>query len=653
MCGIAGFFDPRGSLGTPGPLLGAMGRALAHRGPDGEGIWVESDNACGFVHRRLSIIDVSPTGAQPMASADGRFIITFNGEIYNYRELQEELERATGPRTWRGTSDTEVLLAAIDRWGAREAIGRANGMFAFALWDRTERTLTLARDRFGEKPLYYTVQNGVLAFASELKALRTLPRLSFEIDREAVELYLRFGYVPGTKSIYRGVMKLAPACTAVAVLDGTTVRLESPQPYWSALALASAGQADRITADPASMVEMADVAIRRAVALRMNADVPLGAFLSGGIDSSTVVAAMQAQSTRPVRTFSIGFESETYNEAADARRVAEHLGTDHTELVVSAADALAVVPRLPLMYDEPFADSSQIPTFLVSQLARRSVTVALSGDGGDELFGGYNRHVWAPRVWQRLARQPVGLRRFASRLITATPAVVFRSGEQLGSRFFPALRHRGLDRKALKLARVLAAGSENDLYRRLCSVWDQPPVRSRQGAAASGVLLTDESGWPAGLPYAERMMALDAVTYLPDDILAKVDRASMATSLEARVPLLDPELFAFAWRVPQAQKVDGDTGKWLLRQVLYRYVPAAMVDRPKAGFGIPLHDWLRGPLREWAEDLLSETALGEHGLLDSAAVRRVWLTHLAGHGAGEHALWAVLMLQAWLRHGRS
>ncbi|MGZ5257189.1 MAG: asparagine synthase (glutamine-hydrolyzing), partial [Burkholderiales bacterium] len=582
-----------------------MADTLFHRGPDDSGTWIDKDAGIALGHRRLSIIDLSPEGHQPMTSHSGRYVMAYNGEIYNFRELRKELER-DGVQ-WRGHSDTEVMLAAFEAWGVEGALQRFNGMFAFALWDRNEKALHLARDRLGEKPLYYGWAGKTFLFASELKALKAHPAWRAEIDRNALAAYLRHNYVPAPYSIYTGIAKLPPGHRIkLTAHDTGPVRTE---PYWSLREAAEAGVANPLDVDDETAVEGLDRLLRDAIARRMVADVPVGVFLSGGIDSSTVVALMQAQSSRPVRSFSIGFAEEAYNEARHAKAVAQHLGTDHTELYVTPQQAMSVIPKLPLIYDEPFADSSQIPTFLVSELARKHVAVTLSGDGGDELFCGYVRYFWGRRIWNRIGRLPYRLRTLtAAALRSLSPSswnVLFAGMNRLMSS--TAVGELTGDR-VHKLANVLAVSSPDALYHGLVSHWPQPQSMVH-GSREPLTALTDRTQWARLSDFTQRMMFLDAVTYLPDDILVKVDRASMAVSLEARVPMLDHRVVEFAWRVPLSRKNRNDQGKWLLRQVLYRYVPPALIDRPKMGFGVPIDSWLRGPLRGWAEDLLSEHRL--------------------------------------------
>lgn len=614
---------------------------LVHRGPDDAGTWESEDGRVALGHRRLSILDLSPEGHQPMRSPSGRYVIAFNGEVYNHQALRGELPGVA----WRGHSDTETMLAAIERWGVEVAVRRFVGMFAFALWDRERDVLWLVRDRLGIKPLYYGFTTSGLLFGSELNAFRHHPSFEAEVNREALPLLLRYNSIPAPHTIYKGAFKLRP---------GTMLRFRAPHReameeavYWSAADVAAEGQAHPFLGSPEDAVDQLEALLHEAVGMRMLADVPLGAFLSGGVDSSTVVALMQAQSGRPVRTFSIGSPDAGYDEAPDARAVADHLGTDHTELYVTAKDALDVVPLLPTMYDEPFADSSQIPTFLVSQLARDSVTVALSGDGGDELFAGYNRHVWAERVWGGMRWIPHPARKVLERGLTSISPDAWQRGFDAAGSFLPAaFRHRRPGFKLHKLAGGLPARSPLELYHRLASLWPAP---------ADLVLGVEEpqfqvDGTERLRDFPSQMMMLDMQRYLPDDILTKVDRASMAVSLEARVPLLDHRVVEFAWRLPLDLKLRDKQSKWVLRQVLYRHVPRDIIERPKAGFGIPLGAWLRGPLREWAETLIDEQRLRAEGFFDPSPIRQAWTQHQAGTHAWEHPLWTVLMFQAWLEN---
>jgi asparagine synthase (glutamine-hydrolysing) len=628
-----------------------MAEALRHRGPDDGGEWVDAEAGVALGHRRLAVVDLSPNGRQPMHSPCGRYVIVFNGEIYNFRALREEL--AAGPGTvpaFRSHSDTEVMLAAIGRWGLERALQRFNGMFAFALWDREARRLHLVRDRLGEKPLYYGWAGTTFLFGSELKALRAHPDFRGDVDRDAVALFLRHGYIPGPYSIYTGIFKLPPA--TVLTLDASAMRATpTPVAYWSARAVAEHGVANPFEGPVEEATARLDALLRDAVKLRMEADVPLGAFLSGGVDSSTVVALMQSQSNRPVKTFTVGFAETGYDEAEDARAVAAHLGTDHTALRMTPEEASAVIPRLPRLYDEPFADPSQIPTCLVSELARRHVTVSLSGDGGDELFAGYNRYFWGRGVWKALEWMPATVSGVAARAFTSLSPerweAVFRG---LGPLLPDRMRQPQTGAKLHQLAEVLAVHRTEAMYLELISHW-KDPASLVPGASEPPTVVTDRSCWPALPDIVQRMMYLDMVSYLPDDILVKVDRAAMGFSLEGRVPLLDHRVVEFAWQIPLSLKVRNGGGKWLLRQVLRRYVPEDLVDRPKMGFGVPIGEWLRGPLREWAETLLDERRLRQGGLLDPRPIREKWTEHLSGSRNWQHHLWDVLMLVAWLDEG--
>jgi asparagine synthase (glutamine-hydrolysing) len=642
MCGIAGIvgvarIDPR--------LLQGMADVIQHRGPDDGGTWIDEGANVGFAHRRLSIVDLSPHGHQPMHSADGRFVLNYNGEMYTHADIRRELEGAgLAPEGgWRGHSDTETMVQSIAAWGLEKAVRRFVGMFAFALWDRKDRRLSLVRDRFGEKPLYYGWAGKDFVFGSELKSLRLHPQFDHDIDRDALGLFAARAYVPAPRSIYRRIFKLPPASVLTLSLDEALRPSAEPlaaEPYWSYRDVVRCGLADPIESE-SSALDALDTVLSDAVTGQSVADVPVGAFLSGGIDSSMICALYQRHSPNKIRTFSIGFEQAAFNEADYAREVARHLGTVHSEHVVTAREARDVIPMLPTIYDEPFADSSQIPTFLVSRFAREEVKVALTGDGGDELFGGYNRHFQAPRLWERLQMVPGPLRLAAAASLGLVPQRVW----QRAAAMLPA-RHRHLGGKANKALRLAGnANSFDDIYSAFLDEWsgEASPVR---GYRAAGRELDLDLG--DGVPDTTRIMYCDAVSYLPDDILCKVDRASMAVSLETRVPFLDHRVAELAARIPLAMKVRDGTGKHILRQLLYRHLPEKLFDRPKAGFAVPVGEWIRGPLREWAEELLDPVRMSSEGWVDAAIVRRRWDDHLAGRRDSTHAIWAVLMFQAWL-----
>ena len=639
MCGIAGFWTSACDADVARAALTRMTDALAHRGPDASGAWIDASHGIALGHRRLAIVDLSPLGQQPMVSASGRYWLVFNGEIYNYRVLRETLHSQGAE--FRGHSDTEVLLALIERNGFEAALRQCVGMFAIVLWDRHTGRLALARDRFGEKPLYLGRCDGGLAFASELSALRTLPGVSSEIEPAALAAYLRHGYVPAPMSMLRDVVKLEPGM--IATFSTPDVNRAQFSRYWSVRDSALTGLATPPAGTDAHRVTHLDTLLRGAVADQMVADVPLGAFLSGGIDSSLIVALMQAQSARPVRTFTIGFRESAFDEAPHAEAVARHLGTEHTTLFVTAQDALDVIPRLPSIYNEPFADSSQIPTVLVSQLAREHVTVALSGDGGDELFGGYSRYPLAMRAWPRLARMPYSMRRATSAMVTSVGARTWNRA--LGP---VGLASRGVTGDRMhKLATLIETRNFPDFYRNLVSAWRRPQDLL-PGVIERDTAIRDPFTPGRGGLLAD-MMFRDQVSYLPDDILVKVDRAAMAASLETRAPLLDHRVAEFAWRLPQSCWQRDGQGKWIVRQVLDRYVPRALIDRPKQGFGVPIAEWLRGPLRDWADDLLSPDALRQDGIFRPEPVLQTWKEHRSGTRNWAPSLWHLLMFQAWRR----
>ncbi len=648
MCGITGFWQPpRASQEEMTALAQTMADRLAHRGPDDAGAWADAQAGIAFGHRRLSIVDLSPAGRQPMISAGGRYVFQFNGEFYNHAELRNRIEAEGKAPPWRGHSDTETVLACIEEWGLERALRASVGMFALTLWDRATRTLTLALDRFGEKPLYYGWQNGVFLFGSELKALRAHPAFRAEIDRNALTLLLRHNCIAAPHCIYTDIRKLEPG-HLLRVELGDGARTSEPQPWWRFNDAVDAGLAQPFAGSDREAIDMLEQRLSESIGAQMLADVPLGAFLSGGVDSSTVVALMQAQSSRAVKTFTVGFNEGDYDEASHARAIARHLGTQHTEVYVRPQAAREVIPLLPSIYDEPFADSSQIPTFLISQLARQHVTVALSGDAGDELFGGYNRYLMAHRVWGRVKRLPVFMRRSLAGALRALPPSAWGRLFDLAGHVLPGrLRLAAPGDKAQKLADVLALSDGHAFFAQVTSQW-KDPVGVVPGASEPPTLMSDEASWPNADCLEHWMMAMDTQTYLAADILAKVDRAAMANSLETRIPMLDHRLVEMAWRLPIHLKIRYGEGKWLLRQVLYRHVPRKLVERPKMGFGIPLDSWLRGPLRTWAEDLLDEGRLRREGWFDPAPIRDLWREHLLGRHNWQHHLWAVLAFQAWL-----
>ncbi|MDX8520168.1 asparagine synthase (glutamine-hydrolyzing) [Mesorhizobium dulcispinae] len=643
MCGIVGIVGGAAATGSGAFTVRRMADMIRHRGPDGDGVWTDAEAGVALSQRRLAIIDLSSAGAQPMISHGGRYVIIFNGEIYNHTEMRTLLDRKHGLHAWRGHSDTEVFLAAIEELGLKKALELAVGMFAFGLWDRLERTLVLARDRLGEKPLYYGRVGKAFAFASEVKAFNALPNWRPEIDRNALALLMRHNYIPAPYSIYQGIRKLRPGEFLVLSDPLREPRVES---YWSAREVAEQGRRDPFQGSTEEAVDELERHLRQALEGQMIADVPLGAFLSGGIDSSAIVAVMQLISSRPVRTFTIGFNEAGYNEAHHAQQVARRLGTDHTELYLSERDALDVVPQLPGIYCEPFSDSSQIPTFLVSKLARGSVKVALSGDGGDELFSGYTRYALADAFWNRLSRIPIGLRLVSASLATLLSAGLY---DNVAGGIMPLLprrmRRQRVGDKIHKAASLLSLRTVDDVYRRLCSHWE--PTEIVADAAEPPTMLTGLEPLPDLPGNVERMMYLDTMSYLPDDILVKVDRAAMAVGLETRVPLLDHRLVSFALSLPLSVLRTGGQTKWPLRQLLYRHVPQALVERPKMGFGVPIDAWLRGALREWAEALLDERRLREDGFFRPEPIRRAWSEHLSGHRNNQYLLWDVLMFQSW------
>lgn len=641
MCGLTGFFQPS-SFKEDGAraILDKMATALIHRGPDSDGFWLDAEAGIALAHRRLSILDLSPAGAQPMPSASGRFVIVFNGEIYNHQEMRHDMEATGAACAWNGHSDTETLLAGFEIWGFEATLRRARGMFAMALWDRRDRCLYLARDPMGEKPLYYGWQGqgreSVFLFGSELKALRRHPSFEGHIDQGALATYLEKNAVGGSLCIYKKLAKLEPGC--FLVLSARAKEAEIFR-YWSIAEQMDAGRAKPFSGSAQDAVETLAVLLKDAVRSQMLSDVPLGAFLSGGVDSSTIVALMQAQSMTPVRTFSIGFEEEVFDEAPMARAVASHLKTAHTELYVPATKAQSVIPLLPRLYDEPFADSSQIPTYLVAEMTRHHVTVALSGDAGDELFSGYTLDHRVARLWSFLRRIPAPLRSSAGHWLGKCPVRALDAFSLLS-----ANRQFSGD-KLRKLANVLDSRSVEDLYRSVTAHWKPEDIMLSDEQRSIGQ--EERPACYESLSPLEKIFFANMTGYLTDDILVKVDRAAMGVSLETRVPMLDPRVIAFACSLPMAYKVHQGQTKWVLRQVLQRYVPSSLIDRPKKGFDVPLATWLRGPLKEWAAELLDERRLEKEGLFNAVPILQKWNEHLSGQRDWSRHLWVILMFEAW------
>jgi len=647
MCGITGFYS--NSLSTYNNVIEKMNSAISHRGPDTVGIWKDKNSGMVLGHQRLSIIDLSEAGNQPMKSSSGRYILSYNGEVYNHLEIRKELIENNANIRWQSNSDTETLVEAIEFWGIENALKKIDGMFAFGLWDLKMRCLVLVRDRIGEKPLYYGWQrkttDKVFLFGSELKALKAHPEFNGEINRGAIALQLRHNYIPAPYSIYRDIYKLLPGHFLVLTeSDLKEGLLTEPKCYWSSTETAINGNNNQLKYSKSDIQKELEKRLVSSVRKQMISDVPLGAFLSGGIDSSTIVSIMQSQSNQSIKTFTIGFNENQYNEAKSAKKIAKHLNTDHTELYVSSKKAIDVIPKLSNIYDEPFSDSSQIPTFLVSQLTKQSVKVALSGDGGDELFCGYNRYVISKKYWTALQLIPKLLRKSAS------IALQFLSIEDWNkiSKILPNLsKYSNFGDKVHKGANVLTANNLFDLYYMLSSHW-QNPTEVVINSNEPETFLTKNKPELFGLDSQQQMMALDFITYLPNDILVKIDRAAMASSLETRVPFLDHKLIEFVWKIPHSLKYRNGQGKWILKEILNQYVPRNLTDKPKMGFGVPIGAWLREPLRDWAENLLNQKKLQEEGYFNSELVRKKWLEHLSGRRNWQYDLWNVLMFQSWI-----
>lgn len=626
MCGIVGFLQSEvfTSSENTKECLQSMTDSIIYRGPDSEGHWYDLDDQIALGHRRLAILDLSESGHQPMLSDDDRYVMVFNGEIYNHLEIRQEIENSIPTIIWKGHSDTETLLKAIQVFGWEETLQKLVGMFAIALWDQQQKELTLARDRMGEKPLYWGWSGETVLFGSELKALKAHPAFNTEIDRDALALLLRYNYIPSPYSIYYGIEKLLPG-HFVKIKIGQTREEVSPLSYWSLKENVEKEVSAPFIGSDDETIDLLEHTIKQSLLGQMAADVPLGAFLSGGVDSSTIVALMQAESKKPIKTFAIGFDEPGYNEAEYAKAVAEHLGTEHTEFYVTAKEALEVVPLLSSIFCEPFADSSQIPTYLVSKMAKQHVTVALSGDAGDELFGGYNTYQLLPKIWKIVSPLPTPVRKLAFKLLSGLP----------------------MPEKLLKLVEVLPVNNRAEFYNLVISHWKNAE-QLVIGAKKVPTALTDKSQWSNVDSFEEWMMSIDAQQYMVDDILVKVDRAAMANSLEVRVPMLDHRLVELAWQLPLNMKIRDKSGKWILREVLYKYVPKELIERPKKGFSIPLAQWLRGPLREWAEPLIAEKRIIEEGYFYPDKIRQAWQEHLEGHKDNSSKLWSVLMFQSWL-----
>ena len=647
MCGINGFYSKTSS--TFDNAIVRMNLAISHRGPDNNDFWIDKKSGIILGHQRLSIIELSSAGNQPMKSSSDRFVLTYNGEIYNHLQIRTKLQNSDKNIRWKGASDTETLLAAIEIWGIKITLQEIEGMFAFALWDKKERSLTLVRDRIGEKPLYYGFQNKqgnqVFMFSSELKALKAHPIFEGEIDKNVINLQLRHSCIPAPYSIYKNIYKLLPG-NYLKLKDSDLKKglIPASRNYWSLKEIAVNGNAKPIKLSETDIQDDLESNLKNSIKKQIISDVPIGAFLSGGIDSSVVVALMQSQSNYPVKTFTIGFEDDNYSEAKYAKKISKHIGTDHTELYVSPKKALDIIPKLPLIYDEPFSDSSQIPTFLVSELAKKQVKVALSGDGGDELFCGYNRHLMSNKFENIINYMPLDLRKIISFLLKTISSKNWTKF----SKILPGFnRHVNLGDKIYKVANVISANSSHEIYHRLCSHW-QNPSEIVKNSEEPKTLLSELKNNLKELNSQQQMMVMDFLTYLPDDILVKIDRAAMSSSLETRTPFLDHKLIEYVWKIPHQLKFRNNKGKWILRKILNKYIPKNLTERPKMGFAIPIDSWLRGELKDWAENLLNEKKLEQQGYFNSKLIRKKWIEHLSGKKNWQSDLWDVLMFQAWL-----
>ena len=644
MCGLAGYLGGNSFESTEASkeLLSLMSKNIIHRGPDSSGIWLDEESRLGLAHQRLSVLDLTKAGHQPMISRNNRYVIAYNGEIYNHLLLRKELKNSRQISSWKGSSDTETLLSCIQEWGLKETLSRIEGMFSFALWDRKNRELTLTRDRIGEKPLYYGWQNSTFLFASELKALKVHPSFEGKLDKSSIDEYLRFNYVPGPNSIYKGIKKLPPGTFLTVSLDKKEPSL--PIPYWNLLDVVKKGEENTFKGNDLQAVDKLEELLTSVVSQQLISDVPLGAFLSGGIDSSLIVAIMQKVSANPISTFTVAFKEKGFNEAIYAKGVANYLGTDHKEIQVTSHDALKTIPEMPKLFDEPFSDSSQIPTYLISKLAKENVTVSLSGDAGDELFGGYNRYVSAMSLASTFYKLPLSMQKILHSSLSLIP---LNSLQKIGN----LSNIDQLDSKFKKALIIMNSHNFQDMYLNLISSVPSSSNFVLNSANRKPFVLQKEK-WPSFRDFESCMMYLDTLTYLPDDILTKVDRSAMGISLETRIPFLDPKIIEFAWALPLNMKIRNGKGKWILRKLLNKLVPAKLTDRPKKGFAIPLGDWLKGPLREWSEDLLDPHKIKEQGIFDSSEIINKWNDHLKGSNDWHGFLWSVLMFQSWYENSK-